>query len=86
MHELANHPLVILAAILCSVGIVFYCLKHPEVPYPTFTFLYAIGITFWFSFGLEIKSVAVSVSSLVQMIFLYRQLYNRLRVGVVHGS
>ena len=86
MHELANHPIVIIAAIFCCVGIVFYCLNHPEIPYPTFTILYTIGITFWFSFGIEIESVAVSLSSLIQMLFLYRILFLKLRQGEQSGS
>lgn len=86
MHELANHPLVIIAAIFCCVGIVLYCLKHPEIPYPTFTFLYTIGITFWFSFGLEIESPAVFLSSGIQMIFLYRLIYKRLSMGDMNES
>lgn len=86
MHELANHPLVIVAAILCCVGILYYCLKHPDVPYPTFSVFYAIGITFWFSFGLEIQSLAVTVSSFIQMIFLYKLLYKKLKTDSQYGS
>lgn len=86
MHALADHPFVIIAAILCCIGVIHYCLKTTEIEYPTFTFLYTIGITFWFSFGVEIQSVAVWLSSLIQMIFLYRLIFLKLRRGDIHGS
>lgn len=79
MHALANHPIVHFASLLCCIGIVVYCLETKKILYPTFTVLYTVGITFWFSFGLEIQSWSVTLSSLIQMIFLYRLIYLHLK-------
>lgn len=87
MHAYANHPLTWLAAILCCIGVLFLTTHREQQKIPaTFLVLYTCGIIFWFVFGLEIESLPVIGTCFLQLIFLFRTIYTKLKEEGHHAS